>query len=414
MRAEIITSGTELLLGEITDTNTPYLAKKLAAIGINVYHHTTVGDNPTRLRQTIQHAEKRAEIIIISGGLGPTQDDITKEVLAEHLNTKLVPDEASLVKVKKRYPNEKISTGNYRQALTLAGAQVLPNDVGMAAGLLSEMNQRVYVLLPGPPNEFEQMVTNYLLPELTKLVHVDQVLHSRTLNFYGIGESVLSERIASLIEKQTNPTLAIYAKEGIIDIRLTASAGTITACDLMLDELEEEILEVLHPYFLGYDKTSLEDLLFSILEKEGQKLALLDIQADGNLVSRWREHPKSKKVFKGSLYFSHVDDAVKYYDIGSGIEKENITEKEQENWNEVLATEIQIDFQTDYGLSLMNVGGLDQEKYIVLLSLYHASGKLYTHRLDFSERTYFPPWLIRLRVNEALWKMLRSGDLPVG
>src|SRR5699024_8906028 len=157
MKAEIITSGTELLLGEVVDTNTAYLARELASIGINVHHHTTVGDNPDRLLKAIKEAEARANIVIVSGGLGPTQDDITKNILADHLNVELMIDEESIRKARIRYGTDDISKGNINQARILTGSEPLQNDVGMAAGIFMKTTTHTYVLLPGPPNEFEHM-----------------------------------------------------------------------------------------------------------------------------------------------------------------------------------------------------------------------------------------------------------------
>src|SRR5699024_10570959 len=165
------------------------ISRELAAIGINVYHHTTVGDNPARLLDAIQLAEKRADIIIISGGLGPTEDDITKMILAKHLNVELTLDEESLHKVNRRYQTEKLSKGNYQQAQILKGSQPLKNDIGMAAGIYMEEEDHTYVLLPGFPSEFEHMVEDQLIPFLMQNTTKNNILRSRNLNYYGLQEA---------------------------------------------------------------------------------------------------------------------------------------------------------------------------------------------------------------------------------
>ena len=266
MKAEIITSGTELLLGEVVDTNTPFLARELAAIGINVYHHTTVGDNSARLLEAIEQAENRADIVIISGGLGPTEDDITKNILAKHLNVDLTLDKDSLNKVSRRYQTEKLSKGNYQQAQILEGSIPLKNEIAMAAGIYIEKEEHTYVLLPGVPSEFEQMVTGQLIPLLTQNTTENNILRSRNLNFYGLPEAKVAEELADLIHYQTNPTVAIYAKDGIIDVRITASGQTENECTKMLDEMEKRILKQLDQHFISYNSTRIQPIPAQVLK----------------------------------------------------------------------------------------------------------------------------------------------------
>ncbi|MDN6195938.1 MAG: CinA family nicotinamide mononucleotide deamidase-related protein, partial [Atopostipes suicloacalis] len=254
MKAEIIGSGTELLLGEVVDTNTPYIARQLAQVGISVYHHSTVGDNPERLLDTIVQAENRSDIVVVSGGLGPTQDDITKDILAEHIGLKLIIDPVSLEKIKRRYQKEEVSKENQHQALVIEDSHILKNNIGMAAGIFLEKNNQYYILLPGPPNEFEQMVKQQLLPLLMKKFGNQEKLKSRNLNFYGLAEAEIAEELSDLIENQTNPTIAIYAKKGIIDIRLTVSGENEEENKKLLDQVEKEIMDRIGHYFISYNK----------------------------------------------------------------------------------------------------------------------------------------------------------------
>ena len=407
MKAEIITSGTELLLGEVVDTNTPFLARELAAIGINVYHHTTVGDNPARLLEAIQLAESRADIVIISGGLGPTEDDITKNILAKHLNVELTLDEESLAKVSRRYQTEKLSKGNYQQAQILKGSQPLKNNIGMAAGIYMEKDNHTYVLLPGVPSEFEHMVENQLIPFFMKNTTKNNILRSRNLNFYGLPEAKVAEELADLIHYQTNPTLAIYAKDGIIDVRITASGQTENECKKMLDKLEKRILEQLNQHFISYNSTRIQDVIFEHLSSETKSLALVEIHTDGEVIDSLAHEPVNKEVFKGGLYFTQPVSAANYFNL-------ELTQKNKKEQNEKMAHKILKEFQSDYGLAVTGWGE-NQRSYKpmpeqALISIAKEDGEVFTHEIDLTKRTYFARWLLALKVSDTFRRYLL--DLP--
>ncbi|SHF07375.1 nicotinamide-nucleotide amidase [Atopostipes suicloacalis DSM 15692] len=407
MKAEIITSGTELLLGEVVDTNTPFLARELAAIGINVYHHTTVGDNPARLLDAIQLAEKRADIIIISGGLGPTEDDITKMILAKHLNVELTLDEESLHKVNRRYQTEKLSKGNYQQAQILKGSQPLKNDIGMAAGIYMEKEDHTYVLLPGVPSEFEYMVEDQLIPFLMQNTTKNNILRSRNLNFYGLPEAKVAEELADLIHQQTNPTLAIYAKEGIIDVRITSSGQTEAECTKMLDEMEKRILKQLDQHFISYNSTRIQDVIFEQLAMKAESLALVEVNTDGEVIDSLAHELEHKELFKGGLYFTQHVNAANYFNL------ETLQENKKEQ-NEKMANKIREEFQSDYGLAVTGWGE-NQRSYKPMpeqafISIAKAEGEVFTHEIDLTKRTYFARWLLALKVSDTLRRFLL--DLP--
>lgn len=405
MKAEIISSGTELLLGEITDTNTPYLARELAAIGINVYHHTTVGDNPARLLEAIQMAEKRAEMVIVSGGLGPTQDDITKEILADHLDVELVLDPVSFEKATKRYGTDRISKGNYRQALVLEGCTVLTNEIGMAAGIFIEKNAQYYILLPGPPNEFERMVTNHLLPILKELVAEGNILRSRNLNFFGLPEALVAEKLHHLIEHQSNPTIAVYAKEGVIDVRLTASAASEAACNRLLDELEEQIHSAIGGYFFGYNGTTIQDIIFDELRLKNQQLSLIEIQTSGEVLNAWTRQLAYQDVFKGGLYFSTHHAAEKHFNA-VGQSKNRLTV------NEEYVKALKDSFQTEYAVAVSSWGEIKAEfatlPEVLCISIIDDKGKITSKEVNFSRRIYFAEWVVNLKVSDFIRQVLLS------
>lgn len=401
MKAEIITSGTELLLGDVVDTNTAYLARELASIGVGVYHHTTVGDNPARLLEAIELAENRANIIIVSGGLGPTQDDITKDILAKHLDVELTLDEMSYEKAKIRYESEEVSVGNYRQALILEGSEPLTNDVGMAAGIFIEREEYTYVLLPGPPNEFEHMVSNYLLPKLSQSAAGEHILRSRNMNFYGLPEAKVAERLNDIIQKQTNPTVAPYAKNGIIEVRLTASAQTSAECEQLLDKKEKEVTDLIGEHFFSYGKTRLQDVIFEELFEQKETIALLEVLTDGATTDYWSRALERPEVFKGGQVFTAAEHAETVYpseQTSQGVQNESYAKKVKEM------------YQTDYGVAVTGWGRENlqekQTKRIAWVSIAMPDGEVITKKVDYSRSQNPARWLLSLRVSDFVRRVI--------
>lgn len=408
MRAEIISSGTELLLGEVTDTNTPYLARELAAIGVSVYHHTTVGDNPQRLLETIQHAEKRANLVIISGGLGPTQDDITKDILADHLGLTLVSDEESLRKIKNRYNTTEVSVGNYHQAQIIGGSTVLRNEVGSAAGMLVEKNNIKYALLPGPPNEFEHMTDHYLIPLLLNNLSGNDKLQSRNLNFYGLPEATIAEELNDLIEDQTNPTIAIYAKQGIMDIRITASGSTAEKNDLLLDEAESAIMDKIGKYFFGYGKTTLYDIIFKELKVSQHTISVIEASTNSHLADFWAENSGEANLLKATFNFSDISEAQSYFNMDLQQEKD----KNPLEQNESLAKKMKEQLRTDYAIAISNYGEIKRESRRIpeklYISIVEGDKQVLTKEINFNKRSYFADWVIPLKVSDFVRRYLLS------
>lgn len=408
MRAEIISSGTELLLGEVTDTNTPYLARELAAIGVNVYHHTTVGDNPQRLLETIQHAEQRANLVIVSGGLGPTQDDITKDILADHLGLGLVSDKESLAKIQKRYDTKKVSPGNYHQAQVIEGSKVLRNDVGSAAGMLVEKNEIKYALLPGPPNEFEYMTSEYLIPLLLKELGINDKLQSRNLNFYGLPEATVAEELDDLIENQTNPTIAVYAKRGVIDVRITASGQNEEVNNQLLDQAEAAIMERIGKYFFGYDKTTLQDIIFKELSVSEQTIAVVEASLNSHLADFWDGNSGEEHLLKATFNFADMEEAQNCFQMNLQMQREQTIQEQ----NEDLAKKMKEKLGTDYAVALSSWGTVKNGNRIIPKRLYMSivdeKEEVLTKELDFHRRSYFADWVIPLKVSDFVRRYLLS------
>ena len=248
MVVELISVGTELLLGNIVNTNTQFLAEKCALLGLSMYHQSVVGDNEERLKDTIRTAIRRADILILSGGLGPTEDDITKEVCAAVMDCSLVEDPHTKKRLEERFKNsikKDVPESNWKQALVPVGATILDNQNGTAPGLIIEKNGKTVILLPGPPDELCPMFTGQVMPYLQKLQ--PEVIRSRMVKICGYGESKVEEMVLDLIDGQKNPTLATYAKTGEVHLRVTANAASDEEVGKLLKPVVKEIrLSLLH------------------------------------------------------------------------------------------------------------------------------------------------------------------------
>ncbi|HFI0645515.1 TPA: competence/damage-inducible protein A [Streptococcus suis] len=286
MKAELIAVGTEILTGQIINTNAQFLSEKCAELGIDVYFHTAVGDNEQRLLSVLEVASKRSELVILCGGLGPTEDDLTKQTLAAFLGRKLVFDEKAMAKLDRFFasrPGRVRTPNNECQAQIVEGSQALQNPAGLAVGGMIEQNGVTYVVMPGPPSELRAMFTESLQPLLDQS---SQQLYSRVLRFFGIGESQLVTVLADLIEQQTDPTLAPYAKIGEVTLRLSTKANSQEEADLRLNQLEEDILQrdKLREYFYAYgEENSLVQTVAERLVEKNESIAIVE-QGTGGLL----------------------------------------------------------------------------------------------------------------------------------
>ncbi|HEM2792642.1 TPA: competence/damage-inducible protein A [Streptococcus suis] len=286
MKAELIAVGTEILTGQIINTNAQFLSEKCAELGIDVYFHTAVGDNENRLLSVLEIASKRSELVILCGGLGPTEDDLTKQTLATFLGRNLVFDELAMAKLDRFFasrPGRVRTPNNERQAQIVEGSQALQNPAGLAVGGMIEQDGVTYIVLPGPPSELKAMFSESLLPLLSQS---QQQLYSRVLRFFGIGESQLVTVLADLIDKQTDPTLAPYAKVGEVTLRLSTKATSQEEANLRLNQLEEDILQhdKLADYFYAYgEDNSLVKTVATCLAEKRQTIAIVE-QGTGGLL----------------------------------------------------------------------------------------------------------------------------------
>ena len=301
MTAEILSVGTELLLGNIVNTNAAFLSQELAALGVSVYRETTVGDNHRRLFRALSAALEGADVVVISGGLGPTKDDITKAVAAEYFGQRLVIHEPSLDRIKTRFAarGRELPIGVERNALVPEGAGILPNDNGAAPGIVLEQGGKTLILLPGPPHEMNPMFTRYVKPILQE--KSGQVFVSRTLKIIGIGESQVEDMLMDLIDAQSNPTIAPYAKVGEVHVRLTASASSQAAAEKLLSPLAATIEKRLAPSVYTDTNATLAEVVLDLLQRQNHTLAVAESCTGGLVMSHIVSVPGSSAVFLEGL-----------------------------------------------------------------------------------------------------------------
>ncbi len=293
MRVELVSVGTELLLGDIVNTNTAYLSKELAALGIGVYRHTTVGDNHDRLIDTLKTAFSENDTVIITGGLGPTDDDITKECAAEYFGRDFYFHEYSWVKILERIARSGMSTvtnNNKKQAMIPDGAIILENFCGTAPGIILEEENKKIILMPGPPREMKDMFEKSVRPYLQKFSTKKFV--SKYVRFYGIGESLLETKIKHILDNQDNPTLALYSKTGELLLRITASADSIDECEKLIDAQLKEIEEMAGDkiYLVGGEdisssQTELHNVVAGLLIENELTISIAESLTGGRLTS---------------------------------------------------------------------------------------------------------------------------------
>lgn len=303
MKAELIAVGSELLLGQIANTNAQFLSQQLAEIGIDVYYHTVVGDNPQRLTHAIEVAKQRSNLIIFTGGLGPTKDDLTKETIANMLNKSLVLDEEAWRSICDYFSKTKrpMSPNNRKQALVLEESYVLKNEHGMAPGMAITVDHITYMLLPGPPKEMQPMFIKYGRPFLLQKRHVREKIVSRVLRFFHIGESQLEAEIEDFIDAQTNPTIAPLASDGEVTLRLTAKHEREEEAKRLIDELEQNILARVRPYFYGYNDDTLFSKLLATLKENNQTLAVAESLTGGLFLGEMTALPTASTVIAGGV-----------------------------------------------------------------------------------------------------------------
>lgn len=365
MKAEIIAVGTEILTGQITNTNAQFLSEEFAKLGIDVFFQTAVGDNEERLLSIIDLASKRSDLVVLCGGLGSTEDDLTKQTLAKYLGRNLVFDEQASKRLNEFFatrPQFTRTANNERQAQLIEGSTPLQNSTGLAVGGVIEVDGVTYVVLPGPPSELKPMVWDYLVPLLSS---DHKQLYSRVLRFFGIGESQLVTVLSDLIDNQTDPTIAPYAKTGEVTLRLSTKADDIESAKEKLDQLEQKILSKktlnsipLENLLYGYgDDNSMARVVFDLLKKKHKTITAAESLTAGLFQSSIADFSGSSSVFNGGFVTYSIEEKSKMLQIPleklqeQGVVSHFTAEKMAEQSRKLT--------DTDFGIGLTGVAGPD-------------------------------------------------------
>ncbi len=358
MRAEIISCGTELLLGHITDTNATYLAQSLAAQGIDLYYVSQVGDNQGRVVEILQRAWRRSELVIITGGLGPTEDDLTREAISALLGETMHVDPALEADLRARFARSTVamSERNIKQATLIPSAQSIVNPVGTAPGWWVEKEGHIIVAMPGVPREMYRMWEKEVLPRLSK--YTGGLIFTRLLRVYGLGESSVEELLQSLLHN-TNPTIATYAKSDAVDVRITAKAETKEAAIQHVAEMEIHARELLGDHVFGIEGDTLASVVGKLLQQREQTLSVMESLTGGLLASTITDFPGSSKHFIGGLV--SYSTALK---AQMGVPQEILDSHGavSEEAARAMAHAVRGQLKTDFSIGVTGVAGPDKQE----------------------------------------------------
>ena len=359
--AEIIAVGTELLLGGTANTDAQDVSRLLSKLGINVFFHTVVGDNPKRMKQAIEIAKNRADIIITTGGLGPTFDDVTKQTLAEAFGKKLILNETEANRIKsffeKRLPNMKMTENNLRQAELPEGCVIFDNAVGTAPGCAFEAEGKHILMLPGPPRECREMLKSCVEPYLRKLS--EDEIHSINIHIFGLGESAVEEKLRFLMENLQNPSLAPYAKDGEVMLRLTAKAASKKQAEELMAPILAQVQEALGDIIYGIDTDSLENTVIGLLSETGMTLATAESCTGGLLSKRLTDIPGASKVYLGGVVAYSEQSKVELLGVDPGMISEfNAVSRDVAI---AMADGVRLKHNADIGIGITGIAGPDSD-----------------------------------------------------
>jgi nicotinamide-nucleotide amidase len=359
VRAEIISVGTELLLGEIVDTNAAFLGRRLAELGMDVYYRQTVGDNQVRLVAAFELALSRADLVLVSGGLGPTMDDITREALAEVLGDRLCLDEGALRQLEAHFTRlgRPMTDNNRRQAYRPSNADFITNRRGTAPGILAHHQGRTIICMPGVPRELETMFEGEVIPRLLRNSNGEKnrVIKSRTLLLTGLGESAAENAIADIIKEQTNPTIAPYAGLGEVRLRLTATAAGAEEALALIHPLEARLRERLGDVIYGVDGDTLEGVVAEKLTNRGLILAVAESCTGGLVSHRLTNIPGSSVFFRQGMIVYSNEAKKELLDVPDEVLEEFGAVSSQVA--EAMARGVRLAGDADLGLAITGIAG---------------------------------------------------------
>mgnify|MGYP001477451779 CR=1 FL=1 len=357
IRAEIIAVGTELLLGQIANTNAAWLSEKLADYGVNVYYHAVVGDNLNRVKTTFETASNRSDLVFVTGGLGPTEDDLTREAFAALTGMSLVEDKDTISKITSFFnkSNRIMTPNNRKQAVVFKDSLVFQNSVGIAPGIVIDYNRVTWVFMPGVPREMKAITTEHIVPYLIKKFNLNTVIESRMLRFIGIGESQIEHQLKALIEKQHNPTIAPLATEGEVAIRLTAKAESKEQANLLIDQIEAKVLAEVGDYFYGYNEESVNQKVVQLLKEKSLTIAAAESLTGGKFVDTLVTVSGASNVCKGGIVCYTTD--IKQEVLGVSKKTIETDGTVSETCAKEMAVNIKGKMQADIGISFTGVAG---------------------------------------------------------
>ncbi|MDB1949646.1 competence/damage-inducible protein A [Clostridium tertium] len=386
MKAEIIAIGTEILLGDIVNTNAQFLAKELAALGIDVYHQSVIGDNEERIIESFEKAFERCDLVITTGGLGPTQDDLTKELGAKYFNKKLVLHEPSLdwIKTYLDMKDEAIVEANKKQAYFPEGSIILPNPNGTAPGSIVSENNKILINLPGPPREMKPMFNDHVKKYLEGIT--GEIIKSKILRLFGIGESLMAQKLNNLIQNSKNPTVAPYAKDNDVTLRITAKGNSEKECDDLINPVDKEIKDALGEYIYGEGETSLENVVSEILCNNKLSVSTAESCTGGMIAASLISYPGISDVFKeGAVTYSNESKMKRL-----GVSKETLDRygAVSEETAREMAIGIAREANTDISISTTGIagpgGGTDEKPVGLVYIGVFIKGKVVVNKFNFT------------------------------
>lgn len=386
MKAEIITVGTEILLGDILNTNCRYLSRELAAMGIEMYYQITVGDNEERLLKTLEESLNRSDIVICTGGLGPTEDDITKEVCAKYFGYKLELHKPSLDAMIERFKhmNRVPTKNNEKQAYFPKEAYILKNDNGTAPGCIMEKEGKMIVVLPGPLKEMESMFENYVKPYLSKLT--DDVIESEVLRIIGVGESKVENDILDIIDSQTNPTIATYAKGYECTLRITAKAKSVEEAKELIKPMSDEMKRRFGQSLYATGETSIEEVVAKMLVENNLKIAVAESCTGGMVSASLINYPGISSVFmEGCVTYSNE---AKMKSLGVKKETLDVYGAVSPECAKEMASGVAARYNTNVGIATTGIagpgGGTDEKPVGLVYFGIYINGKVITKKYVFN------------------------------
>ena len=386
MNAEILAVGTEILLGDIVNTNSQYIARELAESGVGVYYQTVVGDNPERMKRAMYEAFSRADIVITTGGLGPTADDLTKEMGAEYFGKKLILDERSLKRLKNFFNklNKTMTDNNVKQAYVPEGSIVMYNQNGTAPGIIIEENGKILIMLPGPPKEMVPMFDEQVKPFLKS--KQEYTLVSRVLRVSELGESTMESMVRDIIDESLNPTVAPYAKNNESLLRITARAKSNEEAEKLIEPVADEIYRRLGDNIYAEGETNISQVVAKALLESGKTISVSESCTGGLLASAFIDNSGISEVFmEGAVTYSNEAKMNRL-----GVKKETLDSfgAVSEQVAMEMAEGIAKTARTNIGMSTTGVAGPDggtEEKPVglVYIGLY-IDGKIVAKKFNFA------------------------------